>query len=82
MWLGKSWLCKAEIEFLTHIYQSFTVVVCGVMKAVLANNHWVSGMAILSNFGIKITKDQMYVVSLDLVQMICKGGIEVLFGRG
>ena len=75
-WLRKSWLRWTEIVLLTQVYQSFSVVICGVVETVSANNFRVRCMAIYTN---SVPKNEVNVVPLYFVKMIFKGCIEVVF---
>ena len=41
------------------------------METVPSNNHWVSNVTIHTNSGIEVPKNEMDVMSLHLVKMIC-----------
>ena len=63
--------------FFTHGHKSFTIIICFFIEAIATNNFRVSVMAVNSNPSIKISYNQMDVMSFDLLYMVLETVVEL-----
>ena len=67
MRMGKSKLCWTKIVLHEQVDQSLTIIICLIMVSEPRDNFRVSMMTVCTYFGVKIPKNKIDVMSLELL---------------